>query len=66
MTAYMQTSMDRFAAGHQLDWLLIWWLRTLAFDQGSGSGLGTTMIVTKAAEEIWDGQILMLPWILVD
>ena len=55
--SYMQTSKDQFAgmtsARISLD---MGDLGTLAFDQGSGSGLGTIDDKTPtAAEEIWDG-----------
>ena len=55
--SYMQTSMDKFAgmtsARLSID---MGDLGTLAFDQGSGSGLGTIDDKTPtAAEEIWDG-----------
>jgi len=55
--SYMQTTMDRFAgmtsARLSID---MGDLGTLAFDQGSGSGLGTIDDKTPtAAEEIWDG-----------
>jgi outer membrane protein OmpU len=55
--SYMQTSKDQFAgmssARLSMD---LGDLGTLAFDQGSGSGLGTIDDKTPtAAEEIWDG-----------
>ena len=55
--SYMQTSKDQFAgmssARLSID---MGDLGTLAFDQGSGSGLGTIDDKTPtAAEEIWDG-----------
>ena len=55
--SYMQASMDQFAgmssARLSID---MGDLGTLAFDQGSGSGLGTIDDKTPtAAEEIWDG-----------
>jgi len=55
--SYMQTSMDQFAgmssARLSID---MGDLGTLAFDQGSGSGLATIDDKTPtAAEEIWDG-----------
>ena len=55
--SYMQTSMDQFAgmssARLSVD---MGDMGTLAFDQGSGSGLGTIDDKTPtAAEEIWDG-----------
>jgi len=55
--SYMQTSKDQFAgmssARLSID---LGDLGTLAFDQGSGSGLGTIDDKTPtAAEEIWDG-----------
>jgi len=55
--SYMQTSMDKFAgmssARLSID---MGDLGTLAFDQGSGSGLATIDDKTPtAAEEIWDG-----------
>ena len=55
--SYMQTSKDKFAgmssARLSID---MGDMGTLAFDQGSGSGLGTIDDKTpSAAEEIWDG-----------
>jgi len=55
--SYMQTSMDQFAgmssARLSVD---MGDIGTIAFDQGSGSGLGTIDDKTPtAAEEIWDG-----------
>jgi hypothetical protein len=55
--SYMQTSKDQFAgmssARLSID---MGDMGTLAFDQGSGSGLGTIDDKTPtAAEEIWDG-----------
>jgi outer membrane protein OmpU len=55
--SYMQTSMDQFAgmssARLSVD---MGDMGTIAFDQGSGSGLGTIDDKTPtAAEEIWDG-----------
>ena len=55
--SYMQTSMDQFAgmssARLSVD---MGDMGTLAFDQGSGSGLATIDDKTPtAAEEIWDG-----------
>ncbi len=55
--SYMQTSVDQFAgmssARLSID---LGDMGTLAFDQGSGSGLGTIDDKTPtAAEEIWDG-----------
>ena len=55
--SYMQTSVDQFA-GMSSARLSIGMgdMGTLAFDQGSGSGLGTIDDKTPtAAEEIWDG-----------
>jgi hypothetical protein len=55
--SYMQTSVDQFAgmssARLSID---MGDMGTIAFDQGSGSGLGTIVDKTPtAAEEIWDG-----------
>ena len=57
IVSYMQTSVDQFA-GMSSARLSIGMgdMGTLAFDQGSGSGLGTIDDKTPtAAEEIWDG-----------
>ena len=55
--SYMQTSVDQFAGMSSARLTIdMGDLGTLAFDQGSGSGLGTIDDKTPtAAEEIWDG-----------
>ena len=55
--SYMQTSMDKFAGMSSARMTIdMGDMGTLAFDQGSGSGLSTIDDKTPtAAEEIWDG-----------
>jgi outer membrane protein OmpU len=55
--SYMQTSMDKFAGMSSARLTIdMGDMGTLAFDQGSGSGLSTIDDKTPtAAEEIWDG-----------
>ena len=55
--SYMQASKDQFAGMSSARLTIdMGDLGTLAFDQGSGSGLGTIDDKTPtAAEEIWDG-----------